>query len=815
MKPSVSESQILGCASRPPLLHIAMLFLVLASAAVARDLSNNDAYIAPGQYSEMPSQNKKRAAIGCALLTLVGGAAYAGIERLKTAVKFAYNCFFKPLGLHTNQQGRLDAFYEGQADVYDATRGGLLRGRTTMLKLVAAELRSRVQNGSKPIWIDVGGGTGWNIEQMDKYFGIKQFERVYLIDLCRPLCKVAEDRFRERGWTNVTVLCQDAATFELPGLADDIGKIDLITMSYSLSMIESFNPVVDRLSTLLKPAVGLLGVVDFYVSGASGPSAQSETAGILNYQCNWFTRVFWQHWFEFDHVYLHPCRRNYLEHKFDTHKVLNARNHFVVPYLIQMPYYAAHVSAIGSNVLYDTACGHIGNIGSNTDNRTGHGVHGANTAPSNHQRLSAITRVDSGYLTPGNSPKQLPTTDVTDTPASVMAPEILGVPAIASSASNKHTHGWVRMPYTPSKPEHAQFATYIYGFTWEDPRRDVEVLELTANDNVMAHQPGLRIQCIDMNPCQNHLLELKLAALRTLDYDEFWQMFGCGLKSDFVDILDCKLSAHLSSSAYQFWRGNADTFAPKSSPALEMLLGDLAHRNLYTTGWLGVHKYTQSLVVAKSLAEQRETWLDKVRGRILSTLAIRIMDNPVAMWQLLGVPINQWNMLRSEGSMGQYMADTIDPVATSTSFVNDNYFYHLLFSRSYSEQCRPDYLTPDGFRTLKQAANDTHTTFTLHTSTILDVLRKVQPGELTKAVIMDHMDWFTEKDADEEVIALARAVRTGGFVLWRSAARVPWYIEVFRKHGFAVEALSIRKPGSLVPIDRVNMYASFYKATKL
>ncbi|KAJ1932183.1 hypothetical protein FBU59_006461 [Linderina macrospora] len=191
------------------------------------------------------------------------------------------------------------------------------------------------------------------------------------------------------------------------------------------------------------------------------------------------------------------------------------------------------------------------------------------------------------------------------------------------------------------------------------------------------------------------------------------------------------------------------------------------------------------------------------------------MDNPVAMWQLLGVPINQWNMLRSEGSMGQYMADTIDPVAISTSFVNDNYFYHLLFNRKYSEHCRPDYLTPEGFRTLKKAAQENHATFTLHTSTILDVLRDMQPGELTKAVIMDHMDWFSEQDADEEVIALARAVRTGGFVLWRSAARVPWYIEVFKRHGFAVEALSIREPGSLVPIDRVNMYASFYRATKL
>lgn len=47
--------------------------------------------------------------------------------------------------------------------VYDDTRGSLLRGRKTMLKLCAAQLKDQIANGTnqgKPIWIDLGGGTG-------------------------------------------------------------------------------------------------------------------------------------------------------------------------------------------------------------------------------------------------------------------------------------------------------------------------------------------------------------------------------------------------------------------------------------------------------------------------------------------------------------------------------------------------------------------------------------------------------------------------------------------------------------------------------
>ncbi len=95
---------------------------------------------------------------------------------------------------------------------------------------------------------------------MQAYLNVPQFfTHVYLVDLSPSLCEVARKRFDRLGWANVTVVCQDARTFRLEG--HDIndrnkgavprhgedaynvrprsgnGVADLITLSYSLSMI--------------------------------------------------------------------------------------------------------------------------------------------------------------------------------------------------------------------------------------------------------------------------------------------------------------------------------------------------------------------------------------------------------------------------------------------------------------------------------------------------------------------------------------------------------------------------------------------------
>lgn len=88
------------------------------------------------------------------------------------------------------------------------------------------------------------------------------FTSVYLVDFSPSLCDVARKRFERLGWKNVKVVCEDARKFRLedyeagmpapprsPALnyfskpRPDYGGADLITMSYSLSMIVSIDMV--------------------------------------------------------------------------------------------------------------------------------------------------------------------------------------------------------------------------------------------------------------------------------------------------------------------------------------------------------------------------------------------------------------------------------------------------------------------------------------------------------------------------------------------------------------------------------------------
>lgn len=95
---------------------------------------------------------------------------------------------------------------------------------------------------------------------MSAYVDVTEFfSSVYLVDFSPSLCEVARKRFTRLGWNNVKVVCQDARLFRLedheadminttavtrsPTLgyfADNdisVGGADLITLSYSLSMI--------------------------------------------------------------------------------------------------------------------------------------------------------------------------------------------------------------------------------------------------------------------------------------------------------------------------------------------------------------------------------------------------------------------------------------------------------------------------------------------------------------------------------------------------------------------------------------------------
>lgn len=651
--------------------------------------------------------------------------------------KFAYSCFLKP---HTgdgsgSQQDALESFYKAQASIYDVTRTKLLQGRQDMLALVAAQVkyrREQSQVSQKPIWVDIGGGTGWNIEQMGKQVDVPSFfHAVYLVDLSTSLCEVARERFRRLGWQNVYVICQDARTFRLSdyeaGVDDSkahfsIGQsaydedtrdsvgADLLTMSYSLSMIPEFHSAIDSIANLVAPD-GVVGVVDFYVQNQVEFQSRNYMGGAIDRHCMWISRVFWRTWFELDRVNLESARRDYIEYKFGTVISTNRRCHlagFRIPYYIFIGCAKSTSASMQQLVQLDAAV-------TESPFLSALDLH-AQSVRHKNRRSSSVERRSKAYDT-----------------AIVNLAASLPLPA-AYYQNNK-----TRIYYDETLPKHRQFNDeYIYAFTWEDARMDARLLKInsddvilaitSAGDNILSYalERPKRIHAVDLNPAQNHLLELKAAAFRALDYHHVWKLFGEGKHENFKALLLGRLSPHLSSQAFDYWlhigpstfdpRGKGLYFTGGSRHAIQLVqwLGKL----------LGIRHDLKRLCEAQTLNEQREIWNKRVRRVLLSQLlAYFVVGSERFLWKALGVPGEQRAMIeedykrmddradtmKEEKSMqksgdhsvgeisatksGQaiwnYGVQTLDPVVNNTLVSEDNHYYLLCLLGEWQPSTTP------------------------------------------------------------------------------------------------------------------------------
>ena len=211
----------------------------------------------------------------------------------------------------------MEGFYRRQAGAYDSFRERLLKGRREMLEALPWE---RVRGG---IWVDLGAGTGANAEFVaEEVAGLKA---VHLVDLSNSLLAVARSRIARRGWKNVHVELDDATTFVPAG-----GPVDLVTFSYSLTMIPEWQSAVEHAFDLLRPG-GVIGVVDFHVSREVEVGTR-QTHG-------WLTRRFWPAWFSLDSVFLNPEHSHYLHGRFEPVTYVEARARLPYFPLGTAPYY--------------------------------------------------------------------------------------------------------------------------------------------------------------------------------------------------------------------------------------------------------------------------------------------------------------------------------------------------------------------------------------------------------------------------------------------------------------------------------------------
>src|SRR5271156_4185871 len=116
----------------------------------------------------------------------------------------------------------------------------------------------------------------------------------------------------------------------------------------------------------------------------------------------------------------------------------------------------------------------------------------------------------------------------------------------------------------------------VYNTCWEDPRLDRQALNLGPDDTLLVITSAgcnaldyallgpRHIHAVDMNPRQNALLELKLAGIRELDFETFFDLFGRGRHPDARWIYRSELRKNRAHFSRMYWDWRIDYFSARA-----------------------------------------------------------------------------------------------------------------------------------------------------------------------------------------------------------------------------------------------------------
>lgn len=360
----------------------------------------------------------------------------------------------------------------------------------------------------------------------------------------------------------------------------------------------------------------------------------------------------------------------------------------------------------------------------------------------------------------------------------------------------------------------------VYNTCWEDPRCDKELLRLDSESEVvmitsagcnalsyLLERPA-QIYCIDMNPRQNALLELKKAFFRIDSHHHLFECFGKGKMKNFRRFYKNYLRPRLPLFAQKYWDRHIRYFNGKG-----------LRRSFYFHGTSGIIAWSakfymktkrqlnatiQQFFQAPSLEQQAQMY-QRIEQLLHSKLLVWTMNRHAVM-SLAGVPKSQQQLFINEYENGtwDFLKKCTGHVFTNLP-AQENYFWQVYFQGHYTKECCPEYLEETNFKTLSEEIDKVNT----YTTTMSQFLKE-NPKQYSHFVLLDHQDWLAENDETalrEEWELILKNSKKGTKILLRSAAeQVDFFPDfVLGKVKFEKELVKEAHWN-----DRVGTYASTY-----
>lgn len=374
----------------------------------------------------------------------------------------------------------------------------------------------------------------------------------------------------------------------------------------------------------------------------------------------------------------------------------------------------------------------------------------------------------------------------------------------------------------------------VYNTCWEDPRLDRVALDLGPDDTIAvitsagcnvldyALLAPRHIYAVDMNPRQNALLELKIAGIRSLDFETFFEMFGRGRLRNYRTVYREYLRPGLSPEAAEYWDRHINFFDPggwRNSFYFHGSSGTFARlANFYIDRIARVRDAVSRLLAATSLDEQQSIYFGELRDAVWKRF-VRWMIGRDTTLSFVGVPRPQRQQVERyyQGGIAKYIEDCVEAVFACLP-IWDNYFWRVYLTGEYSRTCCPEYLKEENFHRLRNGLLDR---ISIHTGSLQQFLDN-HDGRISRFVLLDHMDWlstFRHGELEREWQAIVNRATPDARILWRSGGLKveyvdPLQVEVRGRCYRVGELLRYHQDlaAELHAKDRVHTYGSFYIA---
>ncbi|MBO6524067.1 MAG: BtaA family protein [Balneolaceae bacterium] len=347
----------------------------------------------------------------------------------------------------------------------------------------------------------------------------------------------------------------------------------------------------------------------------------------------------------------------------------------------------------------------------------------------------------------------------------------------------------------------------VYNICWEDSDVDRHLLQINADTslltitsagcnvlNYLLDNPK-SVHCVDINPKQTALLDLKVALIKHGNYELFFSFFGDGKTEQFNSGYQ-QVRDSLSPVSKSFWDKHIHYFRPNGKGLFYHGGSGLFARFLNRAiDKKGIRKLVNQILCEDS-KDQRKELLEEIKEKLWSGPEQNLWKSSFIL-SLAGVPKSQREAI---GDINEFMKEVLYHIFVAQK-PNNNYFWRVYLKGKFTQNCCPDYLKEKNFALLKSNIEKLH----ISTGGIHEFL-ETSTHNFTHVVLLDYMDWLVghnESQLKKDWKRILSQTNTGPNILFRTAYANADFLPEFTLEKMNLEQID---PNWINQNDRVGTY---------